>query len=161
MAHPDFEEFIGALNARRVRYLIIGAHAVAFHARPRATKALDIYVDPSLSNARRVVLALTDFFGAVPPGASVADITDPDLIIQLGVAPVRIDLRSRVAGIASFRGAWRGRVDATFGWMPAHYLGRVELVAAKEAAGRPQDLADLVVLRRARTLTPYRRQRPS
>ena len=41
MAFPDYEEFIAALNARGVRYLIVGDHAVAYHAHPRATKDLD------------------------------------------------------------------------------------------------------------------------
>jgi hypothetical protein len=78
MAYPDFEEFIGALNARDVRYLLIGAHAVAFHARPRATKDLDVYVDPTRANAKRLKAALGDFFGGSPPGYADSDLLDPD-----------------------------------------------------------------------------------
>jgi hypothetical protein len=149
MAHPDFEEFVAAFNARRVRYLIVGAHAVALHARPRATKDLDIFVEPTKANARRVLLALADFFGGTPPGYGLDDIVAPDIVLQLGVAPVRIDLMSRVSGIAHFRHAWSRRVDSPFGAEPAHFLSRDDLVAAKTAAGRPQDVADLVSLRRA------------
>lgn len=61
MLYPDFEEFIECLNARRVRYLIIGGYAVAFHARPRATKDIDVLVDPTAANAKRVLSALTSF----------------------------------------------------------------------------------------------------
>jgi predicted nucleotidyltransferase len=150
MAYPDFEEFIGALNARRVRYLIIGAHAVAFHARPRATKDLDIFVDPTPANAKRLRAALHDFFGGAPPGYADSDVLDRDAILQLGVAPVRIDILSSVDGIPSFASAWRRRVEGQFGAAKAHYLSLDDLVLAKTAAGREQDLADLVSLRRAR-----------
>jgi len=59
MASRDYEEFIAALNAHGVRYLVAGAHAVAFCARPRATKDLDILIEPTPTNARRVLAALS------------------------------------------------------------------------------------------------------
>lgn len=149
MAHRDFEELIIAFNAEAVRYLVIGAHAVAFHARPRATKDLDLYIDPTAINARRVLEALRAFFGGTPPAYSIADLVDPDLILQLGVAPVRVDLLSAVAGVRSFAAAWRRRCDGRFGSAPAHYLSLADLIAAKTASSRAQDLADLVSLRRA------------
>ncbi len=160
MAHPDFEEFIAAFNARRVRYLVIGAHALALHARPRATKDLDLFIDPSPANAKRVLRALGDFLGGHPPGYSVADLTDPDIVLQLGVAPVRIDLLSRVLGVRSFRAAWKTRVDARFGKVPAHFIGREQLISAKSASDRPQDRVDVASLRRAEQRDRARR-RPS
>ena len=63
MASHDYEEFIAALNAHGVQYLIVGAHAVAFHARPRATKDLDILIESTAENARKVLAALRVFFG--------------------------------------------------------------------------------------------------
>ena len=92
MACRDYEEFIAALNVHGVRYLVVGAHAVAFHARPRATKDLDVLIEPTVANARKVLAALRDFFGGVELGYSEQDVIDPRWIIQLGVAPVRIDL---------------------------------------------------------------------
>src|SRR3970040_2539504 len=115
MPSQDYEEFIAALNAHGVRYLVVGAHAVAFHARPRATKDLDILIDPTPTNARRALAALRDFFGGAELGYSVEEVTDPQWIIQLGVAPVRIDLISEIPGLASFETAWRNRVTARFG----------------------------------------------
>ncbi|MBI5968830.1 MAG: nucleotidyltransferase [Deltaproteobacteria bacterium] len=150
MPSQDYEEFIAALNERGVRYLVIGAHAVAFHARPRATKDLDILLDPSPVNARRVLAALRDFFGGADLGYTVGDLTDPRWIIQLGVAPVRIDLASQVPGCPSFGAAWGNRVEARFGSVKAYYLGLDDLIRAKEAAGRAQDLADVRILRRAK-----------
>jgi predicted nucleotidyltransferase len=148
MPSRDYEEFIAALNDHGVRYLLIGAHAVAFHARPRATKDLDILLDPTPRNARRALAAVRDFFGGADLGYTVADLMDPRWIIQLGVAPVRIDLVSAVPGCPSFQTAWKSRIEARFGSVKAHYLGLADLIRAKEAAGRAQDLADLHVLRR-------------
>ncbi len=150
MASRDYEEFIAALNAHGVRYLVVGAHAVALHARPRATKDLDFLIEPTPANARRLLAALRDFFGGVDLGYSVEDVTDPQWIIQLGVAPVRIDLISELPGVASFAAAWGSRVSARFGSVPAHYIGLDELIRAKESVHRPQDRADLGILRRAK-----------
>ena len=149
MLSRDYEVFIAALNDHGVRYLLIGAHAVAFHARPRATKDLDILLDPTPGNACRPLAALRDFFGGGDLGYTVTDLTDPRWIIQLGVAPVRIDLHSAVPGCPSFPTAWKRRVEARFGSVKAYYLGLADLIRDKEAAGRAQDQADVHVLRRA------------
>jgi len=153
MPSRDYEEFIGALNAHGVRYLIIGAHAVALHARPRATKDLDILVDPTPANARRVLAGPRDLFGGADIGYTEADLTDPRWIIQLGIAPTRIDLVSAIPGLPDFDTAWRNRVAARFGSQAASYLGLDDLISAKTAADRPQDRADVRVLRRAKKQT--------
>jgi hypothetical protein len=150
MASRDYEEFIAALNAHGVRYLIVGAHAVALHARPRATKDLDILIEPTRTNGRRVLAALREFFGGVDLGYSVEDVTDPRWIIQLGVAPVRIDLIAQIPGFADFETAWKNRVEARFGAVPTYYIGLDELISAKQAVRRPQDRADVRILERAK-----------
>jgi hypothetical protein len=143
----DFEELLASLNARRARYLLGGAHALAFHARPRATKDLDLFIAPTRPNARRFIEALRDFFGCDPPSYVTAEaLLDPDVILQLGVAPVRIDVLSHFATV-TFAEAWRARVDARFGAVPAHYLGKEHLIAEKVHFDRDQDRADVRVLR--------------
>jgi predicted nucleotidyltransferase len=150
MPSQDYEEFIAVLNAHGVRYLVIGAHAVAFHARPRATKDLDILLEPTVENARKTLAALREFFGGAELSYTVEDLIDPQWIVQLGVAPVRIDLLSEIPGFANFEAAWKNRVNAQFGAVNVHYLGLDDLIQAKEAAGRPQDRADVRVLQRAK-----------
>lgn len=113
MGSRDYEEFIAALNAHGARYLVVGAHAVAFHARPRATKDLDILIDPTPANAQKVLQALHDFFGGADLGYTVNDLTDPRWIIQLGSAPVRIDLLSEIPGCSHFDTAWEHPRPAT------------------------------------------------
>lgn len=149
MLSRDYEEFVASLNESRARYLIVGAHAVAFHARPRATKDLDVFIEPTPENAERVLAAIREFLGS-DLGLTTADLTTPGRIVQLGVAPTRIDLLSRLAGIHDFGSAWESRVDAKFGEVDAHYLSLDDLIREKESAGRDQDRADLQSLRRAR-----------
>lgn len=150
MPSQDYEEFIAALNAHGVRYLVVGAHAVAFHARPRATKDLDILIDSTPANARRTLAAARDFFGGADLGYTLEDLMNPQWIIQLGIAPIRIDLLSEILGVPSFESAWKKRVDAHFGSVPTHYVGLDELIRAKEESGRAQDRADVRVLQRAK-----------
>jgi hypothetical protein len=150
MASRDYEEFIGALNAHGVRYLEIGAHAVAHHARPRATKDLDLLLRPDPGNAERLLSAIKGFFGGADPGHTVEDLLDPRWILQLGVAPVRIDLILELPGHVDFDQLWERRVDGSSGDVPAIYIGLDDLIAAKEATGRAQDRADVRTLRRAR-----------
>ena len=140
----DFEELFRCLNARSVSAIIVGGHALAFHGRPRFTKDLDVFVAPTEANARRLVQALDDFgFGAV--GLRVEDFSQAGRIVQLGVAPNRIDLLTVIDGV-TFAEAWEHRVAGHFGDEPVFYLGRDEFIRNKQAVGRPQDLADIDAL---------------
>jgi hypothetical protein len=140
----DFEELLGFLNARRAKAVVVGGHALAFHGHPRYTKDLDIFVEPTAENAAAVLQALDDFgFGGV--GLTVEDFSPPGKVVQLGVAPNRVDLMTAIDGV-SFGDAWTTRVPGTFGAVPVFYLGRDAFLANKRAAGRPQDLADIDAL---------------
>lgn len=140
----DFSALFACFAAHRVRYLVVGGHAVAFHAKPRFTKDIDVWLETTADNARRVLTALDEFgFGTV--GLSEEDFTTPGMVIQLGVAPNRIDLLTAIDGV-EFAEAWEGRVEGAFGDQRVSYLGRRELVRNKTASGRAQDLADLEAL---------------
>jgi hypothetical protein len=129
--------------------MVAGAHALAFHARPRATKDLDIVIAPTPANAKRVERAIKAFFGGIAPRyAAAAHLLAPDTIVQLGVAPVRIDILSRLGSIPRFSDAWTRRVPGRFGRVPTQFLSREDLMREKAHWARPQDLADLDVLRR-------------
>ena len=143
MADPakDFEELLRFFASRSVKAVVVGAHAVAFHAKPRYTKDLDVLVEPSVDNAQRVLSALADF-GFSDLGLSVADFSELGRIVQLGFPPTRIDLMTSIDGV-SFEEVWQGRVEAAYGRTRVFMIGRQQLIRNKIAAGRPQDLADL------------------
>jgi hypothetical protein len=133
------------LNRHGAKAIVVGAHAVAFHAKPRFTKDFDLFVEPSAENAARLLRALDDFgFGTL--GLELADFTSPGMVVQLGVAPARIDIANAIDGL-TFEDAWAGKVAGTYGQQPVWYIGRADLIRNKTAAGRPQDLADLAWLR--------------
>ncbi len=147
---PEYEEFLESFNAHGVKYLVVGAHAVAFHARPRATKDLDLFIAPTADNAARALAALRDLFGGFDLGVTEVDLTTPGRIVQLGIAPARIDLLASLSGIPDFEEAWERRIEARFGASRAPYLSLDDLIRAKQSANRDQDRADLRSLERAR-----------
>lgn len=145
---PEWSELIGLLCAERVRFLIVGAHALAAHGRPRATGDLDLFVDPTPPNARRLGAVLAAF-GYAAQAREAHRFAEPDRMATLGHPPFRVDLMTGISGV-SFARAWQGRVRVKLGRHTVGVLGRRELIANKRAAGRPQDLADLAVLADAR-----------
>jgi hypothetical protein len=137
----DFRDLIAEFNAHGVEYLIVGAHALAAHGHVRATKDLDIWVRPDPTNAPRVLRAL-HAFGAPLHDLTTEDLIQPGLIFQIGVAPIRIDVITAIAGV-EFTEAWASRFETRFGDQPAAVLSRHHLIRNKRASGRKQDLADL------------------
>ena len=140
----DWREFIELLNSHRVEYLIVGAHALAFHAHPRNTGDLDIFVRRTPENAERVERVLRAF-GFSSSGLSAADIERPDQIVQLGFAPNRIDVITSITGV-TFDEAWRGRVASELDGIPVQFIGRDAFLRNKRATGRTKDLADAAEL---------------
>ncbi len=140
----DSKEFIALLNSRGVEYLIVGAHSLAFHARPRFTGDLDILLRPSPENAAKIVAVLNEF-GFADLGVKASDFTTPEQVIQLGRAPHRIDLLTSISGV-SIDEAFATKVSAELDEIPVAFLSKRLLIANRRAVARPQDLADLTEL---------------
>lgn len=137
----DFEDLFALFAKYGVRSLVVGGHAVAFHAKPRFTKDIDVFVERSEDNASRIMKALTEFgFGEV--GVTSADFLRENFIVQLGFPPNRIDLLTSLTGV-TFDAAWPDKVAGKFGNQDVFYIGRSALIANKKAVGRPQDTQDV------------------
>jgi len=140
----DYEEFLELLNKHNVRYCIIGSHALAFHARPRYTKDIDIMVEASPDNADRILTALDEFgFGCLNLG--IEDFSSKGNIIQLGYEPVRIDIITSINGL-DFSDVWQNRVLGSYGSQTVNFIGRRNLIKSKKISNRIQDKADLELL---------------
>jgi hypothetical protein len=127
-----------------VRYCIIGSHALAYHARPRYTKDIDLLIEASPDNADRIVAALDEFgFGALNLG--IEDFSSKGNIIQLGYEPVRIDIITSIKGL-DFSEVWRNRVLGTYGNQTVNFIDRQNLIKSKKISNRIQDKADLELL---------------
>ncbi len=137
----DFRDLLASFNAHGVDYIVIGAFALAYHGAPRYTGDLDVLVRPELDNARRILEALEEFgFGALDLMAG--DFTTADRVVQLGVAPVRVDIVTSITGV-TWVDATSGRVRGSFGDVEVYYLGRKQFILNKRSLGRKKDLADL------------------
>lgn len=143
----DFAELLGLFSRHGVRYLVVGAFAVGYHAIPRYSKDLDILVEPTQENGRRICEALRDFgFGSLK--ISPRDFASKGRFIQLGYEPVRVDLITSIAGV-TFGNAWKNRARGRYGTGPAYFISLKDLIRAKRASRRKQDLADLELLVKA------------
>jgi len=139
--NPDYRELFRTFFEEKVEYLIVGAYAVTYYAEPRYTKDLDILIRPTLENATKTLAALKRFKAPLTD-IKAEDLTDPELVYQIGVEPNRIDILMSITGIA-FEEAWQHRVQSTYGGVPIYLISREDLITAKKASGRPQDLLDL------------------
>jgi len=150
MFSSDFKELLSAFNEHRVKYLIVGGYAVAIHAQPRATKDLDIFVQPEPKNAEAVYAALAKF-GAPTADLKPADLIDPRSFFRMGVAPQMIEIFPQISGI-KFDDAWQRRIEAVIDeptGLKAFVISAEDLITNKLAAARLQDLADVEAVRKA------------
>jgi hypothetical protein len=139
--NPDFVDLLRELLAADVRFMVVGAYALALHGRPRATGDLDVWVEATPENASRVMRALAAF-GAPMTDICEADFARPGVVYQIGVPPGRIDLLTELTGL-TFTDAWPGCVRHAFGDVDVDFIGREAFVRNKRATGRPKDLADI------------------
>jgi hypothetical protein len=141
---PDFRELLECFDRHEVRYLVIGGWALAAHGVPRLTKDLDLWVWPDAGNAGAVVRAL-DEFGFAELGLTSHDFTSPDVVVQLGYPPNRVDLITTPSGV-DFEQCWADRLNLTLDGLEVAFIGLEGLKANKRAAGRAQDAVDVKVL---------------
>ena len=139
--NQDFVDLLGAFAAADVRFLVVGAYALAHHGRPRATGDLDLWVDATPENAPRVMRALATF-GAPLQEITEEDFSRPGVVFQMGVAPRRIDLLTELTGL-TFADSWPDREAGRFGDLTVNFLGRDAFIRNKRATGRAKDLGDL------------------
>ncbi len=147
---PDFKELLSAFNAHSVKYLIVGGYAVSFHAQPRATKDLDIFIKADPTNAEATFAALVSF-GAPLDSIRVEDLAAPSKFIRFGHPPIAVDILSGIDGV-DFDGAWQRRIEGVIdpeSGLTAFFISKDDLIASKIAAGRLRDLADVEEIREA------------
>ena len=153
MLSSDYEDLFSTLNAYKIKYLVVGAHAVMFYSAPRFTKDLDVWIPTALNDPQRVHEALRAY-GAPLKGIAPSDFQDTKMFLQIGVAPVRVDILAAVPGVSAEE-AWKHRRRSRYGKTPINILGLADLIKAKRATARPQDKLDLSKLLRGKK-TGYR-----
>jgi hypothetical protein len=140
----DFEDILELFAKYRVRYLIVGGLAFIYHAKPRYTKDIDLWIDADPENVRRANRALEEF-----GSPSLMTVDDPEEILQLGVAPNRIDILRDTISL-SFAETWPRRIESHYGRAPANWIDLDSLLAIKSAIDHPRHQEDARVLKTVR-----------
>ena len=140
----DFIDFIELLNTHNVEYMVVGAHALAYHGRPRHTGDLDIWIKPSPENAGKMINVLKDFgFGSLE--LTEDDFLKENYVTQLGYPPLRIDILNSISGV-NFDDAYKGRILGENDDLYISFINISDFIANKEASGRTKDMGDTVSL---------------
>jgi len=144
MLNEDYKDILHALSEEKVRFILVGAYALAAHGYPRATMDIDIWVMPSPDNADAVLRALRRF------GVPLHNLTKEDLqtdgtIFQIGVAPRRIDIITAASGL-QFEPTYRNSISIDIEGIEVRIPTIGDLILNKRATGRTKDLADAEVL---------------
>jgi hypothetical protein len=149
MLNPDFKDMLSCLKDAEVEFIIIGAYALAAHGFPRATGDIDIWVRNSSDNAQKIMDALMKF-GTPISSLSEEDFTSPDMVVQLGVEPCRIDLLTSISGV-EFDEAWENKIGITIDDLEIYVLSKADLLRNKIATGRDKDRGDIAWLEKNRS----------
>lgn len=151
----NFCDLLFAFRAHKVRYLVIGGWAVSVHAQPRATQDMDIFVSPERANIEAVYQALIQF-GAPLEKIDKTQFLEPGSFFRIGAPPCQIAIFSGIPGV-QFEACWKKRLEIVLDEardLSADIISAEDLIAAKMASGRAQDLADAEAIRRAQQQRP-------
>jgi hypothetical protein len=143
-AVQDFEDILELFGRHGVRYLIVGGLAFIYHAKPRYTRDIDLWIDADHDNVRRANRALEEF-----GSPALLTVDDADEILQLGAPPNRIDILRDVI-VFSFEEAWSRRIEGRYGRAPASWIDLDSLLAIKSAIDHPRHQEDARILRAVR-----------
>ena len=136
----DYQELLQSFVSHNVRFLIVGGYALAAHGHPRYTKDLDIWVWTDPSNAERIVMSL-ESFGFDGLGLTALDFQEPDVVVQLGREPLRVDILTFATGL-DFVTAYENRIMVSIGNLEVPFVSIGDLRTNKLATGRLRDIAD-------------------
>ena len=141
MLNQDFKEFVELLNKNEVEYLIVGGYAVGIHGYPRYTGDLDIWINATRQNARKMVAVLAEF-GFDSFGLTEEDFTKLGNVIQMGYPPFRIDILTTIDGVR-FKDCYKNKIVVLHDEITLDVIGIEDLRRNKKVSGRLKDIDDL------------------
>jgi hypothetical protein len=147
LSNPDFKELLNILENYKVRYLVVGGYAVMKYTEPRFTKDLDLWVSTDEENSKAVFNALREF-GAPLKGLTQKDFSEKGYFYQMGNPPLRLDIMMSIPGV-EFEESWNNRIETEIDGLTVPFISKQDLLKAKEASGRAQDMIDVENLKKS------------
>lgn len=149
MLNKDYKEMLQLLLSHQVRFLVVGAYAMGAHGYPRATGDIDIWVESSPENSAKVYQTLLDF-KAPTIQVNPKTFTRPGVIFQIGLAPRRIDIITKISGV-DFKKAYPKRKNIAVENLMIPFLSKADLIKNKSATGRDKDKLDVKYLKQRKS----------
>ena len=150
---PDFEDLLDSFSKHDVRYVVIGGLAFIFHVKPRFTKDMDLWVEPTEKNIRLANEALADF-----GSPHLLDPADTNQVLQIGVQPCRVDILLHVEG-PTFERVWRKRIRSRYGRSPVNWIDMDSLIEIKEKIDHPKHRLDVEYLLKVKEMRKGKKRR--
>jgi len=149
MLNEDYKEILQILLKNKVKFLVVGAYAMGAYGYPRATGDFDIWVESSLLNSRKIYKSLSEF-GAPLQEISEETFCEEGIILQIGVAPRRIDIITKIDGV-NFKQAYSNKEKIKIETLIIPFLSKADLIKNKKSTGREKDKLDIKYLNRKKT----------
>lgn len=141
--NDDFQEFIRALNKAHVKYVLVGGYSVIYHGYPRTTGDLDIFVEVSKSNYKRICKAFSLFKMPVFDMTEENFLQNPLInVFSFGRPPVSVEVLKEISGL-TFKQVYSRSVDTVIEGLPIKIIHLQDLILNKKASGRPKDINDI------------------
>ncbi len=144
----DFKEFLRLLEDNKAEYLLVGGYAVGYHGYPRPTGDIDFWISNTMENAERIVLVLREF-GFDSEELSASLFTEEKSIVRMGIAPFKLEIITYIDGV-QFDDCYRRRIETNIDECKVRVIGLEDLLANKQASGRPKDINDVLELEKTR-----------
>ena len=144
----DYKDMLQLFNKYKVRYLVVGAYAMGNYGYSRHTLDIDLWIEKSVENAQNIQKALEDF--PVPYEVTVEDLNTENLVLQIGIDPMRIDILTDIDGV-DFEEAWNNRTNNSLFGEEIHFISIHDLIKNKSATSRTKDKYDVLELKKILT----------
>lgn len=139
----DYKDMLQLFNKYGVKYLVVGAYAMGNYGYSRHTLDIDLWIEKSIENAKNIQKAFEAF--PVPHEITVNELNTENLVLQIGIEPMRIDVLTDIDGV-DFSDAWKHKTNNSLFGETIHFISLHDLIQNKTATDRPKDKYDVLEL---------------
>jgi len=139
----DYKDMLQLFNKYSVKYLVVGAYAMGNYGYSRHTLDIDLWIEKSVENAKKIQKVFNDF--PVPYEITVDELNTKNMVLQIGIEPMRIDILTDIDGV-NFSEAWQNKSNNSLFGEEIHFISLHDLIKNKTSTNRPKDKYDVLEL---------------